>query len=592
MLTMAPLPRSTMCRPTDREHQNTPLRLMPMSRNHSSGLISRTGLLMQMPAFLTRMSTRPSSAMTAAVMASTSTGSATFTRTATDRRPMLLTSAAASVAVARFKSATAMSAPAAARVRTTSRPMPCPPPVTSATLPATLNGFCCSAISLPFLFWSPAERIPTLTADLCGEGLGPAPAQDVTAQMDLEAEGVEHGGFRSQRAIGIFTAGGVGHLDMVGTVPGHELVASDAVHYRVQTRPFVGSRTGSPLGLFCWERDGRGAADVGVEPSVHHEHSTPHHLARLAGALERPAAEGEVHGGLALADRARIAVFEVRGGHRARDLEHPHEVVAVPVAPTHVVQSGRGIEAQRRPHSVGDDGIDGRAFVDLVEVGHGLAGPQLTAGDGIENGRSRGIVEQAFREVRSRYHVLEALLVLDADGVAAEGLGHPDRGDVHLQLRRDLPFGELGGFVGAELELHAAQEQPVERGHRLRVLDLEHGRIQGRLAQALLEEAARVEQLVVEEGVVHAHAAFVEDAQDRRRLHEVGGKLATEPGIRHRQLRRIEVANVGSVVDDRARPDPLADPVPRELVLEIHAPDRAIRDLRLGHRRREIEQPH
>ena len=66
--------------------------------------------------------------------------------------------------------------------------------------------------------------------------------------------------------------------------------------------------------------------------------------------------------------------------------------------------------------------------------------------------RAVGVVEQALGEVRGRRHVLEALLVLDADGVAAEAVGDAHRGGVQPQLVEHLVLGQLGGAVAAEPE--------------------------------------------------------------------------------------------------------------------------------------------
>ena len=52
--------------------------------------------------------------------------------------------------------------------------------------------------------------------------------------------------------------------------------------------------------------------------------------------------------------------------------------------------------------------------------------------------RAVGVVEHALDEVAGGQQVLQALLVLDADGVAAELVGDARGGDVHLALVEDL----------------------------------------------------------------------------------------------------------------------------------------------------------
>ena len=66
-----------------------------------------------------------------------------------------------------------------------------------------------------------------------------------------------------------------------------------------------------------------------------------------------------------------------------------------------------------------------------------------------------GIVQDALDQVRRREQILEALLVLDADGLAAKFIGNAQRGGVHLALLQHLRLRQVGGLVGAEVELHA-----------------------------------------------------------------------------------------------------------------------------------------
>jgi len=54
------------------------------------------------------------------------------------------------------------------------------------------------------------------------------------------------------------------------------------------------------------------------------------------------------------------------------------------------------------------------------------------------------------------------LLVLDANGVAAEVMRDADGGNVHLALGEDLLFCEVGGVVRAKVELHAFVLQPSQ----------------------------------------------------------------------------------------------------------------------------------
>ena len=76
-----------------------------------------------------------------------------------------------------------------------------------------------------------------------------------------------HGGLGQQGCVGLLGALGVGHLDVVGLVPGHELVAGDAVGHGVHDRPLRGGRLPAALGLLRGQlrrrRRGRGPSSAG-----------------------------------------------------------------------------------------------------------------------------------------------------------------------------------------------------------------------------------------------------------------------------------------------------------------------------------------
>ena len=156
------------------------------------------------------------------------------------------------------------------------------------------------------------------------------------------------------------------------------------------------------LGLGLRQLDDRAPPDVDVERAVHDEDAAPDDLARPADALDRAAAEPEVHRRLALADGARVAADEVRRRDRAGDLEDPHVVVAVRRAPAHVVEGGRRVEAERGPDAVGDERVDRRALVDLVEVRDRPALVQDRGRRRRADRRAVGVVEQALGQVGGR----------------------------------------------------------------------------------------------------------------------------------------------------------------------------------------------
>ena len=72
-----------------------------------------------------------------------------------------------------------------------------------------------------------------------------------------------------------------------------------------------------------------------------------------------------------------------------------------------------------------------------------------------------------------------------------------------------IPMKSTGDAVNEVLAGRAQGVQPGADRGRLVVADLEHLGVEGRLRQALLVDAGRVEQLVVEDRVVHAHAWYL-----------------------------------------------------------------------------------
>ena len=150
-----------------------------------------------------------------------------------------------------------------------------------------------------------------------------------------------------------------------------------------------------------------------------------------------------------------VAAGDVRGGNGAGDLEDPDEVVFILLAPADVVEGGGGVEVHGGPDAIGEDEVEAAALVHFIEVRQRAAGVEFLA-RGVEGWRTVYIVEQAFDQVGRGDEVLEALLVLDADGVAAELVGDAQGGDVHLALLEDLRVGEVGLLVGAGDEGDAA----------------------------------------------------------------------------------------------------------------------------------------
>ena len=138
----------------------------------------------------------------------------------------------------------------------------------------------------------------------------------------------------------------------------------------------------------------------------------------------------------------------------------------------------------------------------------------------------------------------------------------------------------------------ASSSQVADR-LRLLVADPPHLGDERALRQALLVDAERVEQLVVEDRVVHAHAALVEDADDRLLVLQLLGERAARarPRGRRRAPARstsrtwpvscVSVAGLEPGAQARAGP----------VVGEVLAPQRRVRDPGLREAAGEVEQP-
>src|SRR4051812_43345343 len=137
-LMIRPQPLRRIAGITSRVQRKVPLRWTRiMSSNIAVDMIS-TGLVVSMPALLTRMSTSPSAATMAPNAALTAGSSPTSAATPAVLTPCLANAAAASSALAASRSTTPMLAPSRANRSAIARPMPLQAPVTTAILPPSL----------------------------------------------------------------------------------------------------------------------------------------------------------------------------------------------------------------------------------------------------------------------------------------------------------------------------------------------------------------------------------------------------------------------------------------------------------------------
>ena len=110
------------------------------------------------------------------------------------------------------------------------------------------------------------------------------------------------------------------------------------------------------------------------------------------------------------------------------------------------------------------------------------------------------------------------------------------------------------------------------------------------MAQALLEDARGVQLFVVDDGVEHAHAAFIEDAHDRLAMLQIFGERGAEFRAFGGQLASVQRMHVRGIVADRSVAQPLRQPVQEILVRELLAPDRREFLAGLDQRPVEVEQ--
>ncbi len=137
--TTAPFPAASMWGSTARVRRNGAVRLMPMTRSHSSSPVSAAADMLSMtPALLTRTSIPPNSSAAVSATRSTTAWSRRSPITVTAVPPARSTSSATDRAAASATSAISTRAPSRANSRAVARPMPDPAPVTMTLRPGPL----------------------------------------------------------------------------------------------------------------------------------------------------------------------------------------------------------------------------------------------------------------------------------------------------------------------------------------------------------------------------------------------------------------------------------------------------------------------
>ena len=115
-----------------------------------------------------------------------------------------------------------------------------------------------------------------------------------------------------------------------------------------------------------------------------------------------------------------------------------------------------------------------------------------------------------------------------------------------------LGFGEFGFLVLAPAKLQAALEIPVQHATGFGVGDLLHRGVEGRLTEPLLENAGGIEEFVGDDGVEHAHAAFVEHTHDGFAFRELASHASAQFLIGGGERDALQVPDLALVVRDRA----------------------------------------
>ncbi len=97
--------------------------------------------------------------------------------------------------------------------------------------------------------------------------------------------------------------------------------------------------------------------------------------------------------------------------------------------------------AHRLMNAVGHQRIEARTFVDFVEVWNRFPFVQLPFSVAAFHRWAIFVIEGSFNQVTGRHDIFQALLILDANSVAAEIISDANRSDIHFALRENLIVG-------------------------------------------------------------------------------------------------------------------------------------------------------
>src|SRR5882724_8024477 len=260
----------------------------------------------------------------------------------------------------------------------------------------------------------------------------PLPEHDLSAQMDLETEFGQHRGLDSTGAVGLLCIWGIDNRGGDGLMPRQHLVAGDASENRVHDWPLWSRFATAPFGFLLRQLHHLRDTQITMQPSVHDENAAPDDVAGFGNSFHRSSNKPKVHRRLPLTGSAAIAADKMCGWSSARDQEDPNVIIdaiaAEMLAPTKIVQGVLRGEAQLAPEPIRYESIQTGTFIDFVEMRKSLARKQDPGGLRSLDRRAVHVIEQALDKVAGGREVLKPLLILNANGRAAELVREADCG--------------------------------------------------------------------------------------------------------------------------------------------------------------------
>jgi hypothetical protein len=122
----------------------------------------------------------------------------------------------------------------------------------------------------------------------------------------------------------------IGHLNMVGFVPGHHLVTRYPVGHCVHDRPLRTGLAPAPLRFLPRQLYHLGTAEIHLEPPLLKKDSAPDNFARFGNASQRATTEAEVHRGLTMRVAAGPSADVMCRRRAPRDEENPNVFIGRP----------------------------------------------------------------------------------------------------------------------------------------------------------------------------------------------------------------------------------------------------------------------